>query len=660
MSISKKVVILSSAILLFSFTVIYFLTSSLSAGIILSMYKQTINGYQKMGMEMINKEFDGNWEIRDSKLYKGDKKFNDDHLIVDIILKNTGAYATIFQNDVRISTSVPGDNNGRAIGTKLKEDIAKIVLEKGESFLGEATILGKSHIAYYEPIKDITNKPIGVWFVGVSKDNVVDLENKFKLWFLIVGVLLFALSSVIFFIFIKVILRNLVKAVSIMKDIALGNGDLTKKIEVNSNDEIGEFASNFNIFVGKIGSIVFDVSQTAISLKDCSSTMMKLSNQTSIKIDETNVKTVSANKSVQDISQNMEQTSNTLNATSANINTIASAVEEMNGTIRNLASASDETSVSVKNASGLVENITSSIGHVATSAKDVLSSVKNVVTAVKEINVSLNEVSHNCSKSMQITATANEKSKDTNLIIDQLNTSSKQIGKIIDVINDIADQTNMLALNAAIEAAGAGEAGKGFAVVANEVKELAKQTSDATDEISQQIETMQINMDNAILAVTEITQVITAIISITNTIAAAVTEQSATTGEISNAAVSAAGKLDDITKEIDAVANNAQNVTQSVEQSAKGVVEIAKSASELSIASNEVAMNSERASVSLDAISKNAQGISNGTVGILQNIQDINSASNVMKSDASDTHTTSIMLSELALKLEELTGKFKI
>ena len=119
---------------------------------------------------------------------------------------------------------------------------------------------------------------------------------------------------------------------------------------------------------------------------------------------------------------------------------------------------------------------------------------------------------------------------------------SRQIGKIVNVISDIADQTNMLALNASIEAAGAGEAGKGFAVVANEVKELAKQTAEATEEISQQIEDMQFNITCAVGSMETITDVTKEITHITNTIAAAVTEQSAITGEISNSIVRASQK----------------------------------------------------------------------------------------------------------------------
>jgi methyl-accepting chemotaxis protein len=144
--------------------------------------------------------------------------------------------------------------------------------------------------------------------------------------------------------------------------------------------------------------------------------------------------------------------------------------------------------------------------------------------------------------------------------MDRLGTSSKEIGKVIEVINDIADRTNLLALNATIEAASAGEAGKGFAVVANEVKELAKQTAQATDQISRQIEEMQNNPGSAVKAIEDITAIIEEINVISHTIVAAVEEQSATVNEIA--------------KSVGGASQAATEIAKNVGESAKGLVEI--------------------------------------------------------------------------------------
>jgi methyl-accepting chemotaxis protein len=257
-------------------------------------------------------------------------------------------------------------------------------------------------------------------------------------------------------------------------------------------------------------------------------------------------------------------------------------VQEINQIIVKLTEISEQTSAGIAKINVLVDGIADHTNNASDFARDVAASVNSVVMAMKEINVSLNEISQNCGRSKNITADAEIKAKDTNRIIETLNLSSKQIGKIVKVINDIADQTNMLALNAAIEAAGAGEAGKGFAVVAGEVKELAKQTAESTEEIGQQIEVMQKNMSDAVNSMGTIIEVIDEMTSITNTIAAAVLEQSAVSGNISNAIVAAAQKVNLITEKASEIAVSSQNAAKSVAEANVGVKKLAETASELS------------------------------------------------------------------------------
>ncbi len=256
--------------------------------------------------------------------------------------------------------------------------------------------------------------------------------------------------------------------------------------------------------------------------------------------------------------------------------------QEIESIIKKMAAASATTSSGIEQVNGIVDGIADNTNNMADFTKDVSTSVNSIVLAMKEINISLNEISQNCGRSKNITSDAEQKAKDTNHIIDVLNTSSKQIGKIVKVINEIADQTNMLALNAAIEAAGAGEAGKGFAVVAGEVKELARQTADSTEEISHQIEVMQNNMTNAVNAMGTILEVIDEMSNITNTIAAAVSEQSAVSGNISNAVVVAADKVNLITEKIKDIAFSSQDAAKSIYEASIGINDLALTASELS------------------------------------------------------------------------------
>jgi methyl-accepting chemotaxis protein len=191
------------------------------------------------------------------------------------------------------------------------------------------------------------------------------------------------------------------------------------------------------------------------------------------------------------------------------------------------------------------------------------------------MSVSIREIAHNAAQSAKIAQSAMMKAEHANETVAKLGASSAEIGDVIKVITSIAQQTNLLALNATIEAARAGEAGKGFAVVANEVKELAKETAKATEDIGRRIEAVQSETRSAVTAISEITEIITEVSGISGTIASAVEEQTATTNEMSRHITDAANGTTQISGNIRAVADAAQNTTQ-------GALRTQTSANELS------------------------------------------------------------------------------
>jgi methyl-accepting chemotaxis protein len=246
-----------------------------------------------------------------------------------------------------------------------------------------------------------------------------------------------------------------------------------------------------------------------------------------------------------------------------------------------LASAAEELTATSQQMSANAEETSAQANVVSASAEQVDKNLQTVATGSEEMSASIKEIAKNAHESAKVATGAVRVAEETNQIVTKLGDSSTEIGQVIKVITSIAQQTNLLALNATIEAARAGEAGKGFAVVANEVKELAKQTAKATEDISRKIEAIQADTKNAVVAISQISGVIKQVNDISNTIATAVEEQNATTNEMARNVGEAAKGSGEITKNIGGVAEAARSTSQGANDSLKAAQALAKMSSDL-------------------------------------------------------------------------------
>lgn len=438
-------------------------------------------------------------------------------------------------------------------GNRLFNDMVKVATSKGEGF-----------VEYYwpkpgeeQPVQKLSFvklfKPWG-WIVGTGI-YVDDIEKAMaaqqrtfaetissqRLWIIAVSIGMILLAGLVLAFISRKLSSPIVAAARMLQDIAEGEGDLTKRLEVQTNDELAELARWFNVFIEKLQGIIQkmavdseEIQRSARVLNEISSGMTRGAGQTSERA-----------------------------------NSVAAAMEEMSTNMFNVAYSMGE------NATG----------------------VDTVAAAVEEMTSTINEIAETSEKARLVTDKAVEQAVQSSQRVDELGSSAHEISKVLETIADISDQVDLLALNATIEAARAGDAGKGFAVVASEIKELAKQTAEATDQIKAKIEGIQRSTEAAVLQIRSISEVVGENSEIVNTIATAVEEQSTTANEISQSVAT-------ISQGMQEVNTNVAESSEVSKDVAREIAGVNQAASEIRENSSEIDSNASRLSQLADGFAR--------------------------------------------------------
>ncbi len=373
-----------------------------------------------------------------------------------------------------------------------------------------------------------------------------DTSRNAKIIIVIGTIAIIIISLVVSTVVTGAITKPVKKAVDLAD--ALAKGDMTQRLKAETKDEVGILSAALNKIAEDLGNML---------------------------------------KQVQNSSNVLTESSTNLSSESI---TLTNTSDETSGRAQAVASASEELSVNMNSVSAAMEQSSTNVAMVATAAE--------------EMSTTVHEIAQNTAKAKSISEDAVEQSQKASSKITVLGKAAEKIGRVTETITEISEQTNLLALNATIEAARAGEAGKGFAVVANEIKDLAKQTAEATIDIKNQIDEMQSTTDTTITDIKTISEVIDEINDVITTVATAVEEQSAATSEIS----------------------------ENVAQASAGIGEV-----------NE---NVSQSSVAVDGVNQDITEISNGASEINNSSQNVNQ--------------NAIELSTLAKELTDLVSRFKV
>jgi methyl-accepting chemotaxis protein len=497
-------------------------------------------------VELLDRQYAGDWRVEGEKLYKGDKIINEDYQMLDAIKNITKADVTIFLNDIRINTTVVKDDQ-RQVGTKAAQNVVDKVLKEGSSYKGTADVIGKKYVTIYKPIKDSTGKAIGMIFIGYPESYVFGIIKTPMILIIAISLLVLSLGGTVFYLIIR---RNVIKPIEKLNKNLNAISDLNFKVTVDKKlldrrDEVGDMFNSLDKMMNTLKEMV---------------------------------------KKLSDSSLNLFEEANSLTAVSQEM---AASSEQVASSVEQVASGAQEQSTSIDEIMFAFEKLS----NVMDEAYVKLNSVKKEVQSTEQkASIGKNEMDKLILSIEDIRAAFNTVAEKLNT----LNASVYNISSIADVIKGISEQTNLLALNAAIEASRAGEAGRGFAVVADEVRKLAEESKKSTDEIVNIINMIQTETKEVLETSNNVERFIDSQKESIKATVSSFTDILSSVENITPLINATTEYVDEMIEYKDETVSKIESVNQIATENLSVVEEVSSSSEELSASSEEVASASEK------------------------------------------------------------------